>query len=76
MVAANDRVILWGGLPGVMFAPPFTWQDMRAHVTRLLDAWRGTRFIVGVADQVPPDGDLGFCRGIAELLTDHLTSSS
>ena len=67
-VANSDSVILWGGVPGVMFAPPFTWQDMENHMRRLLDAWRGTRFIVGVADQVPPDGNIDFCRRIAELV--------
>ncbi|MCL4504776.1 MAG: hypothetical protein M1434_05300 [Chloroflexi bacterium] len=67
-VARSESVILWGGVPGVMFAPPFTWRDMEKHVRRLLDAWRGTRFIVGVADQVPPDGDIDFCRRIAELV--------
>ena len=64
----NDSVILWGGVPGVMFAPPYTWQDMQAHVRQLLDAWRGTRFIVGVADQIPPDGDIDFCRRITALI--------
>jgi hypothetical protein len=67
-IAGNDHVILWGGVPGVMFAPPFTWDDMQAHVRRVLDAWHGTRFILGVADQVPPDGDIRFCRRIADLL--------
>lgn len=61
-------VILWGGVPGVMFAPPYTWDDMRSHVMMLLQAWRGSRFIVGVADQVPPDGDISFCRLIADLI--------
>jgi Uroporphyrinogen decarboxylase (URO-D) len=68
--AGNDAVVLWGGVPGVMFSPPFTWQDMEGHVRRLLDAWRGERFIVGVADQVPPDGNIDYCRRIAELIRD------
>ena len=68
--AANPNVILWGGVPGVMFAPPYTWQDMEAHVRRVLQAWQGTPFILGVADQVPPDGDIGFCRRIAEMVGD------
>jgi hypothetical protein len=67
-VAANDRVILWGGVPGAMFAPPYTWDDMEQHVRALLDRWRGTPFVLGVADQVPPDGDIQFCTRIAELL--------
>jgi hypothetical protein len=66
--ANNQRVILWGGIPGVMFAPPYAWSDMQAHVRRVLRAWRGTPFILGVADQVPPDGNIDFCRGIAEMI--------
>ena len=69
-LAGNPRTILWGGIPGAMFAPPYTWVDMEAHIRQLLDAWRGTPFIVGVADQVPPDGDITFCPKIAELLAD------
>ena len=67
-VANNPSVILWGGVPGVMFAPPYTWNDMEAHVQRVLRCWRGTPFILGVADQVPPDGNIDFCRRIAELV--------
>ena len=66
--ANNQRVILWGGIPGVMFAPPYAWSDMQAHVRRVLRAWRGTPFILGVADQVPPDGNIDFCRRIAEMI--------
>mgnify|MGYP001063562367 CR=1 FL=1 len=67
-VAGSDRLILWGGVPGVMFAPPYTWEAMEQHVRSVLDAWSGQRFILGVADQVPPDGDISFCRRIAEML--------
>jgi hypothetical protein len=31
----------------------------------LLECWRGTPFIVGVADQVPPKVNIGFVRRIA-----------
>lgn len=67
-VAGSDRLALWGGVPGVMFAPPYTWQDMRKHVVETLASWRGTPFVLGVADQVPPDGDISFCRRIADLV--------
>ncbi len=67
-IAGSDSVILWGGVPGILFAPPATWDDMERHVTRVLEAWSGTRFILGVADQVPPDGDISFCPKIAELV--------
>ena len=67
-LAGCDRTILWGGVPGAMFAPPHTWSDMKRHVQRTLDCWRGTPFVLGVADQVPPDGDIDFCLRIAELV--------
>ncbi|OPZ26940.1 MAG: Mycothiol acetyltransferase [Lentisphaerae bacterium ADurb.BinA184] len=64
----NASTILWGGVPGVLFAPPCTWDAMRRHVEHTLDAWRGRPFMLGVADQVSPDGDITFCRRIAALL--------
>ena len=67
-VAGSDTVILWGGVPGVLFAPPFTWEQMKAHVQRLVRCWGDRPFIMGVADQVPPDGDVEFCRKIGELI--------
>ncbi|NLX03965.1 MAG: hypothetical protein GXY33_02350 [Phycisphaerae bacterium] len=67
-LAGSDRVVLWGGLPGAMFAPPFAWSDLRAHLDKLLACWRGTPFVIGVADQVPPDGDIEFVKRISELL--------
>jgi len=67
-VAASESVVLWGGVPGAMFAPPFGWPDMRRHVTDLLAAWSGGPFVVGVADQVPPNGEIEFCRQIADLV--------
>ena len=66
--AGSESVILWGGVPGVMFSAPYTWADMEAHVKQLLECWRGRPFVVGVADQVPPDGDVALCRRIAEML--------
>jgi hypothetical protein len=67
-VLAGPRTVLWGGLPGAMFAAPWTWEQFRAHVLEVLDAWRGTPFILGIADQLPPDGDIEFVRRTAELL--------
>jgi len=67
-LAGSETVILWGGVPGVMFAPPFTWQDMQIHVEKVLECWNRHPFVLGVADQVPPNGDIQFCRRIAEML--------
>jgi len=67
-LAANARVILWGGVPGALFAPPFTWPDIQKHVEKLIDCLWGTPFVVGVADQVPPNGDIEYVKKISSLL--------
>ena len=70
-IAQNDQVILWGGVPGAMFSTPYTWNDMESHLRKLLDSWSGTRFVVGVADQVPPDGNIQYCKKIAEMIDSY-----
>ncbi len=66
--AGSDTVILWGGAPGALFAPPYRWNDMERHVQKVLETWKDRPFVLGVADQVPPDGDISFCRKIADML--------
>jgi hypothetical protein len=41
---------------------------MESHVRRLIGCWGDRPFILGVADQVPPDGDIDFCRKIAQVI--------
>ncbi len=65
---AGPRTVLWGGLPGAMFAPNWTWEQFREHLLDVLAAWRGTPFVLGIADQLPPDGDIEFVRRTAALL--------
>ncbi len=67
-VAGRDDLILWGGVPGALFPKTYTWDVMRRHIENVLAAWDGQPFVLGVADQVPPDGDITFCTKIAELL--------
>jgi RimJ/RimL family protein N-acetyltransferase len=56
---AGPELILWGGVPGAMFAPPFTEADVRRLVEEVIaQEWPANRFILGSADQVPPNGDL------------------
>lgn len=70
-LARNDQVILWGGVPGAMFCAPFTWEDLKDHVWRVLDAWKGAPFVLGTADQVPPDGDIRRVKWISELVQEY-----
>jgi len=67
-IAEGSDVILWGGMPGVMFAPPFGRDDVARHVKQVLEVWGRGRFVLGVADQVPPDGDADLCLAIRDLV--------
>jgi len=71
-VIGNEETILWGGIPGAMFCEPWTADDIRDQTRRLLDAlWEGGRLVVGSADQVPPTGNLEFCRVVADTIEEY-----
>jgi uroporphyrinogen-III decarboxylase len=66
---AGDDILILGGLPGAMFAPPFTRDDLKKHVLDIIRLHKGTgRFMLGVADQVPPDGDITLIKMVSELV--------
>lgn len=68
-VAANPKTIIWGGIPGAMFAKPWTAEDVRIHTLRLLkELWSEGRLVVGSADEIPPDGNINFCRIITDTI--------
>ena len=67
-VEAGDHGILWGGLPGMIFTPSFPEADFDPYVIEMLAVMRqNPRFVLGVADQVPPDGLLERVARVAEL---------
>lgn len=75
-VTANPQTILWGGIPGAMFATPWTAAHVRDQTRRVLDAlWPSGRLVVGSADQIPPDGNIDFCRVIADTIEEYGSSS-
>ena len=64
----GPEAIILGGLPGAMFAPPFTAKDMEAQVRDIIRHHKNTNlFMFGVADQVPPNGDLDLVRLVTQL---------
>lgn len=63
----SDKLTLWGGVPGAMFSG-HSWEELENHVKHLLECWRGTPHVVGVADQVPPNGNIDYCRRITEMI--------
>ena len=64
-----EKTILWGGIPGAMFAPPFTWDDLKKHVEKIIACHADSgKFVLASADQVPPNGNIDFVRRISDLL--------
>ncbi|MGQ9553500.1 MAG: uroporphyrinogen decarboxylase family protein [Anaerolineae bacterium] len=65
--AVGSECIIIGGVPGAMFAHPFTWPEVRDHVRLVMQVLgRDGHFILGAADQVPPDGDIELVQRISE----------
>jgi len=53
---ASGRMILFGGLPGAMFSPLTSDEQFADFVKQVLRTFPpGSGFVLGVADQVPPD---------------------
>ncbi len=68
-LCGQAKTIIWGGIPGAMFAPPWTAGQVREHTLRLLDEFGpDNRLVVGSADQVPPNGDIRYCSLIADTI--------
>ena len=52
----GNRVVLWGCLPSLLFAPSFPEDEFRAYVHHAFDVLApGDAVILGVADNVMPD---------------------
>ncbi len=66
---AGKDLIIWGGLPGVLFSPLYTEEQFNSHLNELLEVFPpGSDFILGVADQVPPDGLISRIKHVRELI--------
>ena len=52
----GSRIIIWGGIPSLLFAPTFPEEEFRRQIEELFAAIApGDAFILGVADNVMPD---------------------
>ncbi len=71
-VANNKDTVIWGGVPGAMFSEPWKRDDIVRHTEHLLQIFDGdTRFIVGSADQIPPDGNINFVKAVAKAIQEN-----
>ena len=66
---AGPDLILFGGMPGAIYSPPFTSDEVRRQVEAVVEHhWEYGRFVLGSADQVPPDADMDLVRLTGELV--------
>ena len=68
-VANSPKTIFWGGIPGSYFTASVTDDEFDRHVKEVLSIMRKKpRHVLGVADQVPPDGLEYRVRKVRELV--------
>jgi len=68
----GDKVTIWGGIPSILFEPMYSDDDFDAYIKNMFQEMApGYRFIVGMGDNVPFDGDIDRVRRAAELIDKH-----
>ncbi|MFA6126814.1 MAG: uroporphyrinogen decarboxylase family protein [Bacteroidales bacterium] len=71
-VTGSSKSILWGGLPGVYFTASVSDDEFERHVRHVLSVMvQEPRYVLGVADQVPPDGLESRVKLIAGLVRQY-----
>jgi len=64
----SPKTVFWGGIPGVYFTEQVPESEFERHVRAVLGVMASEpRYVLGVADQVPPDGLERRVRRVAEL---------
>ncbi len=70
--AGESKSILWGGIPGVYFTDKVSDDEFEAHSRRVLDVMKKEpRYVLGVADQVPPDALIDRVKRIGEIVGEY-----
>ena len=67
--AGDSKTILWGGVPGIYFTKLVDDEEFDRHVKHVLSVMRKEpRYVLAVADQVPPDGLTSRVKRVRELV--------
>jgi hypothetical protein len=70
--SGTSKTVLWGGLPGIYFTDKVTDAEFDRHVIGVLRIMRRKpRYVLGVADQVPPDGLEYRVKRVGRLVEEH-----
>jgi hypothetical protein len=68
----GSDTIYWGGIPGSYFTPAVPEEEFDRHVKEVLEVMReDRRMVLGVADQVPPDGLESRVSRVQGLVEEH-----
>ncbi len=68
----GPKPVIWGGIPGAIFSPVFPLPDFQQHVLDLVECYRhDRRFVVGIADLLPPDGEIERVRWVSEVIEEQ-----
>lgn len=68
----DSESILWGGIPGSYFTDCVSDEEFEKHVRHILSVMTTKpRFVLGVADQVPPDGLERRVKRVSELVNEY-----
>ncbi|MCL5069523.1 MAG: hypothetical protein M1308_01280, partial [Actinobacteria bacterium] len=61
--------IMWGGLPGILFVPSVNDDDFEKYVLKVIRLMTSEpRYVLGIADQIPPDGIIERVKKVTELI--------
>ncbi len=61
--------VMWGGIPGVMFTPSTGDREFEEFVKRVIEKMVSRpKYVLGIADQVPPDGIIDRVSKVSELV--------
>ncbi|NLT35890.1 MAG: hypothetical protein GXX83_08330, partial [Gaiellales bacterium] len=64
--ALGDLVLL-DGIPALYFLPSFPIEDLTTCVRRLVELFH-PRLVLGISDEIPPDGDIERVRLVGEMV--------
>ena len=68
----GNRVIIWGGLPSLLFSPSVPEEEFRAYMRDLLTTIApGDAFILGVADNVMPDSLIERVLWVSQVMAER-----
>jgi hypothetical protein len=73
-VMKHDYVLI-DGIPATHFLPPFTRQEVEEFAYRVLDMFAPS-LILGISDELPPDGDIEAVRMVSQIVRDYVPKRS